>query len=184
MFNLLKIFKKNKDENKEKDNSMFKILERYDLKSYNELKYNLIYAHDELLVDNENIIIAVRKYKKTLLKICLVHNFKELNNYKLDNESLKKYAESKGYLEEISLEDLDCNKEVRLIIIKELSEDVKKYCFINASASKDSYNQYMIYDEEHSQLLRFRELKDFDTPIEGFNTAMYFDLACIDKENY
>ncbi len=184
MFDFLNIFKKKKTENKEKDNSMFKVLEKYDLKPYNELKYNLIYAHNELLIDDENIIIAARRYKKILLKICLVHNFKAFNNYKLDNESLKKYAIDKGYLEEITQDDLDCTKEVKLIIIKDMSEEIKKYCFINAKATKDSYCQYLIYDEEHSQLLRFRDLKDFDTPIEGFNTAMYFDLACIDKENY
>ena len=34
------------------ENSAIKVLERYDIKPYDDLKYNLIYAHDELLVDD------------------------------------------------------------------------------------------------------------------------------------
>lgn len=166
------------------ENSAIKVLERYDIKPYDDLKYNLIYAHDELLVDDENIIIAARKYKKCLLKICLVHNFEAFSNYKLDNESLKQYAVVKGYLEEAKMEDFDTEAEAVVVVFKEKSEKIKQYCFINAKASKKSYEQYFIYDENHAQLLRYRDLKDFDTQMEGYNTAMYFDLACVDKEEY
>ena len=156
----------------------------YDDEKYDDIKYNLIYAHDELLVDDDNIIIATRKYKKCLIKICLVHNFEMFKNYKLDNESLKQYAIAKGYLEEASMDDFDTENEVIIVVFRQKTEEIKKYCFINAKASKKSYEQYFIYDENHAQLLRYRELKDFDTQIEGYNTAMYFDLACVDKEAY
>lgn len=164
--------------------SPIKLQERYDIKPYDDIKYNLIYAHDELLVDDDNIIIATRKYKKCLIKICLVHNFEMFKNYKLDNESLKQYAIAKGYLEEASMDDFDTENEVIIVVFRQKTEEIKKYCFINAKASKKSYEQYFIYDENHAQLLRYRELKDFDTQIEGYNTAMYFDLACVDKEAY
>ena len=39
--------------------SPIKVQERYDIKPYDDIKYNLIYAHDELLVDDDNIIINV-----------------------------------------------------------------------------------------------------------------------------
>lgn len=162
--------------------SPIKVIERYDLKPYDDLKYNLIYAHDEILIEDENILIATRKYKKCLLKICLVHNFDKFDNYKLDNESLKQYAIEKGYLEEASLEDFDTDNEAIAIIFKEKSQRVKNYCFINAHASRKTYKQLFIYDTEHAQLLRYRDLKDFDTQMDAFNTLMYFDIACVDKE--
>ncbi len=177
-------FPKKKEVEQDESNSEFKVLERIDLKPYESLKYDLIYAHDEILVDNEDIVIACRKYKNTLIKIVLVNKFESLNKYDLSNESLHEYAKSKGYLEEIKMEDLDTKAQACIYIFNEKSEEIKRYCFLNAKSDSDNYIQYLIYNHNTCQLLRFRNLQEYNTQLEAYNTALYFDLACVDKEMY
>lgn len=177
-------FKKKVKVPKEKDNSNFKVVERIDLKPYDSLKFDLIYAHDEIVLENEDVVIGCRKYKKANLKFMLVNDFKSFSKYSLDNNTLNKYIDQKGYLEYISKEDISCESEVQIIIFKEKTEEIKRYCFLNTSATKKCYRQFFIYDHDHGQLLSYRKLRDFGALREEYLTSLYFDLACIDKEMY
>lgn len=177
-------FKKKKKEPIEKDDSIFKVQERLDLKPYQDLKYDLIYAHNEILVDNDDVIIACRKYKNVMLKFMLVNDFTKLNEYSLKNEKLLEYADKKGFFEYIKKEDIDSNKEIEIFIFKEKTEEIKKYCFISSLSEKNIYIQNFIYDHENGQLMSYRKLKDFGLLYEHYQTALYFDLACVDKEMY
>ena len=177
-------FPKKKEVEQDEQESEFKVLERIDLKPYDSLKFDLIYAHDEILVDNDDIVIACRKYKNNLIKIALVHNFDNLSKYDLSNDSLREYVTNKGFLEEMNIDDLDTKAQACVYIFKEKTEDIKRYCFLNAKADSNNYIQYFIYNHDTCQLLRFRNLQEFNTPLEAYNTALYFDLACVDKEMY
>lgn len=177
-------FPKKKEVEQDEQESEFKVLERIDLKPYDALKFDLIYAKDEILVDNDDIIIACRKYKNTLIKIALVHKFENLEKYDLSNESLRNYVTSKGFLEEMNIDDLETKAQACVYIFKDKTEKIKGYCFLNAKADSNSYIQYLIYDHDKCQLLRYRSLQEYNTPLEAYNTALYFDLACVDKEMY
>lgn len=173
-----------KKNNEAIDNSRFKVVDRLDLKPYLDLKYDLIYAHNEILLENDDVTIACRKYRNALLKFVLVNHFDKVNDYSIDNESLKKMADKKGYFEYINKEDLDTHREVQIYIFKECSEDIKKYCFISAKATSDLYRQLFIYDHDQGQLMLYRQLRDYGPLQEQYRTALFFDLACVDKEVY
>lgn len=167
-----------------KDDSLFKVVDKFDLKPYQDLKYDLIYAHNEIIFENDDVTIGVRKYKDTLLKFMLINNFEQIKNYNLSDESIRKYAHQKGYYEYIKEEDLDAKKAVEIYIFKQTSEDIKRYAFINAKTTDILYRQYFIYDHENGCLLQYRKLRDFGPLVPEYLTALYFDLACVDKEMY
>lgn len=164
--------------------SSFPIVEDLELKPYDSLKYDLVYAHNEILVDNDDVVIATRLYKHTLLKFMLVHDFTKMKNYSLDTDKLKTYLNEKGYLEYIKEEDLNTDKSVEIYIFKETSEEIKRYCFLNSLATRDLYRQYFTYDHEDGKILNYRRLRDFGPLVEQYLTSLYFDLACVDKEMY
>lgn len=178
--------KKKVDVNKPIDDegSLFKIVDYYDLKPYIDLQYDLIYAHDECLIQDDNIIVCVRRYRDCLIKIALVDNFNEFKNYDLSKENLKNIASKKEKLQFIEMQAFDASKEVLIVIFKEKSEEIKKFCFLNTKADKNYVHSYMIYNHKQGQILNYRKIKDFSTPYKEYNTALYFDLACVDKENY
>ena len=159
------------------------VCEIFDLKPYSQLKYDLIYAKNQTLVDNEEAFICVRRYKNTLLKFMMVHKTSALTKYSLDNESLKAYAKSHSNLIDLDIKDLDLTKEVRNYILNEKTTRLTQYAFVNAKAERRLYSQYYFYNHETTKIETYRKLKDVDTLKEEALTSLYFDMACVDKEN-
>ena len=63
-----------------------------------------------------------------------------------------------------------------------LSTNTWLLAYINATADKKRYIQYYFFNHQTNKLEVYRKLKDIDTLIAEAKTALYFDLACIDKE--
>ncbi len=177
-------FKKKNKEEKVQDNSRFKVVDSFDLKPFSDLKYDLIYAHNEIILENGDVTIGVRQYKGVLLKFMLVSNFDNMDKYSLETDCIIEYANQKGYYEYIKPEDLDCYKDVQIYIFKETTEKIKQYAFINATATNLTYRQYFTYDHDNGRILQYRKLRDFGPLVEQYLTALFFDLACVDKEMY
>lgn len=174
--------KKNEKKEIRKTKSGISLVKDYDARPYYDLKYDLSYAKNEILVDNEDVIIACRVFKKTLLKYMVIHNFEKSKEYSLSNEKLLEYAKILPSLRYIKLEDFEIKKEVRNYILKECNDSLIEYAFVNAKASKDYYEQYYFYNENGSKLEIYRRLKDFDTLVVEANTSLFFDMACTDEE--
>ena len=158
------------------------LIEEIELKPYSQVRYDLIYANNQVLVDNEDVFICVRRYKNTLLKFMMIHNEEAVKSYSLNSESLKEYASKHANLVDIDIKDLDLEKEVQTHIFYNTTQRLKEYAYINATADKKRYIQYYFFNHQTNKLEVYRKLKDIDTLIAEAKTALYFDLACIDKE--
>lgn len=158
------------------------VCEIFDLKPYSQLRFDLIYAKNQPLVDNDEVFICVRRYKNTLLKFMVVHKAEALEKYSLDNETLKEYCKLHSNLIDLKLEDLDLTKEVRNYILNEKSRRLIQYAFVNAKAERKLYVQYYFFNHETVKIETYRKLKDIDTLKEEALTSLYFDMACVDKE--
>lgn len=169
------------DDFKDDPTSRFKANEHFDVRPYNDLHFDLIYAHCDNIYSSNEFRVYIRKYKNCLLKFFLVDDFSSFKDFDFSNDNLKKLI-SDVPLKYSNESDFSLNKEVNFIIFSEKNEKIKEYCFLNAFASKNKVIQYFIYDSSQNRIINYRMLRPYLKS--EYRTGIFFDLSAIDRERY
>ncbi len=166
-----------------KEGGLIPSVEIHEIHAYPEIKYDLIYATDEEVLNSEFVHVYVRREKSVLFRFIFCEKLSALKKIDLSNENLKKYASNRSF-ERLEMKDFDLSKMISIYMFNEPDnkEEVKKYCFLNAKVTKNEYAQYFIYDDKVRVLRSYRELKTFGRLYDYYKTALYFDLAIPNKE--
>lgn len=154
----------------------------YDVHPYDQLKDDLTYAKNDIIYQTSGILVKGRKYRDCLLMFILVKDFDEYLTTGISLEYIQKNMKKDSL--EYGFEEayLNLNKKVIITLFEESSERTIKYCIKNTKTSKKEYLQYLVFNKEECSLDAYRPLIDFSVPLAEYNTAMYFDLGAIDKE--
>ncbi len=146
--------------------------------NYSQLYYDLKYAKDEEIFNNDTIHIYARRYHNSLFKFILTESLKDLSNFDFSNQNLVNYAKNRA-LDNLQMSDFDL-KTITIIIIKDENEHIeliKKYCFLNSYQDKNNYQMVFRFDEKNHCIKYYKLLKDFGKLYNLYNTAIRFDLA-------
>ena len=151
----------------------------YSTLEYSQLKYNLTYAQDDEVFNNETIHIYARKYNGALFKFILCENYKDLEKFDYSNESLKTFAENRT-LEHLKLNSFDLTNCITVIVLNDTINNielVKRFCFLNSNESKTSYQMCFRIDNNQNIIYGYKKLRDYTKLFRLYNTAIKFDLG-------
>jgi hypothetical protein len=151
----------------------------YSSLAYTQLKYNLTYAKDEEVFNNDTIHIYARKNQNALFKFILCEDVKSLENFDYSNQRLREFALNRSF-ENLKIESFDLKNVVAVIIVNDPKtniELVKRFCFLNSFDNKNEYQMCFRFDEAQSLIRGYRELRMFGEMFRQFNTAIKFDLG-------
>jgi len=151
----------------------------YSSLAYSQLKYNLIYAQNDEVFNNETIHIYARKYGRSLFKFILCENIDDLKDFDYSNSKLKSFAENR-VLEHLKLDSLDLTTGITVIVVNDTKKNVelvKRFCFLNSFEDKKNYQVCFRFDNNQSLIRQYKKLRDFGQLYREFNTAIKFDLA-------
>jgi hypothetical protein len=146
----------------------------YDIKQFHSLEFALIYANEELIIENENCKVFSRVYKDCTFVNVLVHEeigF-DINEYKFSN--LEKILEEKGF-------EKTKNKLV-FIIFKNKTDDTIRLAKSFCNSDKHYYEQACVYNEQRVKLEYYKPVPNFYKVYDYFCENLYFDKAAIDHD--
>jgi hypothetical protein len=169
------------DDFKDDKDSLFKAFEHFDVHPLDQLRYDLLYAHNDLIYESEDFDIYARKYKNTMLKFIIFKNISDIESLDFSNNVV--YATKNKNLIYLKDKDFDTVYECNIYILPK-SEDAKKICFLKSKSEHNRLDNYFVFDSKQNRLINYRHLKEYKMMKERYNTAMYFDLSSIDKELY
>ena len=146
----------------------------YDIKQFHSLEFALIYANEQLIIENENCKVFARVYKDCTFVNVLVHEeigF-NVNDYKFIN--LEKLLEEKG---------LEKTKDkIVLILFRNKTDDTIKMAKEFCESSKHSLEQGCVYNEQRVKLEYYKPIPNFYKIYDYFCENLYFDIAAIDHD--
>ena len=149
-----------------------KVLGYYDSKPYHSLEYALIYANENLVLEDENCKVFSRVYKDTTFVNILVNEEIGLN---ID---IYQYSNIRNILIENNMENTD--KSISFMVFKNNNENsislAKKFC----NSTKKSFEQAVVYNEEKVRLEYYKPVPTFYKLYDHFCENLYFDIAAID----
>ncbi len=149
-----------------------------DSKPFHYFNEGLLYAKNRIVKKTSSYVIFTRNYNGVLFKFTLVNDFPNFNIL----ETTIKCLEEENLLSE---EEKDTSKSVNLYVIDDYSDDAKKFAKENTFLAKKGYQQILLYNKDEVRLDYFSPLPEFDFELMKFyRTAVFFDLACHDQEDY
>ncbi len=154
---------------------------RYEYQSleYNQLKYNLTYAQNDEIFNNDTIHIYVREYRHTLFKFILCENINDLEKFDYSNQRLKDFA-SNRQLEHFDIKSFNLEKVVTVIVLNDTINNielVKRFCFLNSFEDKNKYQNCFRFDNNKNIVYSYKRLRDYTAMYRLYKTAIKFDLA-------
>lgn len=177
---LVDILTLDKEKNKiKKEEGLIPSVGYFYVNNYTQIPYDLKYAKEEEIFNNEFIHIYARKYHNVLFKVILCESLDEIENFDYDNKRLMVYAKNRNF-DYLKIEDFEVKKNVTIIIVNDPKahiELVKKFCFLNSHQDKNHYQMAYRFDEGNHCIKNYKILKDFGSLYAEFNTALRFDLA-------
>lgn len=163
--------------------SQFKAYEHYDVRPFDQLHYDLMYAHADNIYSNDFLRIYTRKYKDCLLKFILVDDFNifKKENFDFSTNNLKELVKDLPF-EYGNINDFDMKKEINYIIFNNKEEEVKKYSFLYTKSEKNKIIKYFAYDNTQNVIINYRMTRPYLN--EYYRTGLFFDLSAIDRKRY
>ncbi len=166
---------------------IFKINKRrpfYMVKPFEQLEYDLIYAHNVLLFESSGIKVYSRIYKDITYIIKLVFDYDQYKKEDLSLKNLKFINYGKSFDYDYNLnEALDNQKFVYVTCFKENNDEIISYVKANAKFNRNTYDQYLIYNDLECLLEVYQKLPDYGNMFYAYNNLMYFDLAARDLDS-
>ncbi len=151
----------------------------YSSLEYGQLKFNLSYAQNDEIFNNDTIHIYVREYNHCLFKFILSENIKDLEKFDYSNERLKGFAQNRT-LEHFNTKSFDLDKQVTVIVLNDTVNNielVKRFCFLNSSEDDKSYQNCFRFDNNKNIVYGYKRLRDYTKMYRLYKTAIKFDLA-------
>lgn len=149
------------------------VIGSYDVKQYHSLKYALIYAKNEPVVESTDFDVYTRVYKKITFVNALIYNETSFNLDFFKYENLKKLILDKN------LEATD--EFILLIAFQNKNENTIKFCKEIRGSSKNGFTQGLVYDEDKVTLDYYISVPDYlERMNEAYCEDIYFDFAAID----
>lgn len=145
----------------------------FDIKQYHSLKYALIYAKNELILENEGFLIYSRNYKDVTLVNILIEDENEFVPKSYTYDKVKELIINKG---------LEA-KELSIVIMafKNKNDKTISMCKSLGASGKNGFIQGLVYDETRVTLDYYLGVPDYLTKLnEAYCEDMYFDFAAID----
>lgn len=151
----------------------------YSSLEYNQLKFNLSYAQNDEIFNNDTIHIYVREYNHCLFKFILSESIKDLSGFDYSNDKLKKFAENRT-LEHFDVKSFDLEKQVTVIVLNDTDSNielVKRFCFLNSFDTEKAYQNAFRFDNNKNIVYGYKRLRDYTSMYRLYKTAIKFDLA-------
>lgn len=150
----------------------------FDSRTFDYFNASLEYAKDRIILEDESCIIRGRVYLGWLFKFVLVKDFIKFNYNKTTNTHLIK----KDLLTE---EEKNTTKSINIYVIEYKDRQTKEFALENTFMTNNGYQQVLIYNNEMVCLEYYKPLPEYDFQLmKYYRTAIFFDLACHDKEDY
>lgn len=150
----------------------------FDSRPFSYMNESLEYAKDRIVVENDSYIIRMRVHMGWLFKFVLV---KEFNKFTMETTTLAYLKKQDKLLDE----ELKCTNSVNIYVIGESSEQTKYFANDNTFLTKQGYQQVLVYNQNEVTVEYFNVLPEHDFNLmRYYRTAIFFDLACHDKEDY
>lgn len=151
----------------------------YSSLEYNQLKFNLSYAQNDEIFNNDTIHVHVREYNHTLFKFILSESISDLAKFDYSNDKLKNYADNRT-LEHFNSKSFELEHQVTVIILNDTTSNielVKRFCFLNSFETDKTYQNCFRFDNNKNIVYGYKRLRDYTKMYRLYKTAIKFDLA-------
>lgn len=154
----------------------------YDVRLYEQLADNLLYAGEDCLFSDKGVSVYARECKQALYKITLVDSIEEYKSLDLSNEKLFELNMETEFRNNFNLSSLKLTRQIHLVIFKHKTTESVEYATKHLSFDGNILALAMVYNDKKVTLDYYRYLPDYHNIMKDYNNMMYFDLAAKDKE--